>query len=151
VTQNIDGLHQKAGTDSERVIEVHGSMHEVVCVECGGQIPARAALARVEAGEDDPPCQECGGIQKTGTVYFGQALDPVTLERARDAARACDVFLAAGTSLQVYPVAWLPTVARGAGGRVVIVNAEPTPYDDEADVVIHGGVGEVLPAIVDRI
>ena len=151
VTQNIDGLHQRAGSDPERVIEVHGSMREVVCVECDDRLPTGDVLERVREGEGDPRCVSCGGILKTGTVFFGEALDERDIEAAQMAAMLCDVFIAAGTSLQVYPVAWLPSIARGAGARVVIVNREPTPHDDEADVVIHGGVGEILPELVDRL
>lgn len=150
ITQNIDGLHQRAGNDPERVIEVHGSMREVICVECDDRLPTDDVLERVREGEDDPRCVSCGGILKTGTVFFGEALDERDIEAAQMAAMLCDVFIAAGTSLQVYPVAWLPSIARGAGARVVIVNREPTPHDDEADVVINGGVGEVLPTLVDR-
>lgn len=151
ITQNIDGLHQKAGSDPARVIEVHGSMREVVCTECDRRVPTREVLDRVRAGEGDPRCEECGGILKTGTVFFGEGLDQRDIERAQLAATVCDVFIAAGTSLQVYPVAWLPSIARGKGARVVIINNEPTPHDDEADVVIHGGVGEILPTITARL
>lgn len=148
VTQNVDGLHQRAGNDPDRVVEVHGSMREVECVDCDFEGPMSAALARVEGGEDDPDCPGCGGILKAATVYFGQALDPADIERARRAAEVCDLFVAAGTSLQVYPVAHLPGIAAQHGARLVIVNAEPTPYDTAADAVLRGGVGEILPALV---
>jgi NAD-dependent deacetylase len=151
VTQNIDGLHQKAGMDPAEVVEVHGSMREVVCVDCDHTLPTTAVFERVQKGEQDPACAHCGGILKTGTIFFGQPLDEATIEKAQLASIACDVFIAAGTSLQVYPVAWLPSIARGSGARVVIVNGEPTPHDDEADVVLRGGVGEILPAIVERV
>lgn len=151
ITQNVDGLHQRAGSDPGRVIEVHGSMWEVVCVDCGGELATAEVLERVRAGEEDPRCAACSGILKTSTVFFGEPLDAGDIERAQAAAMLCDVFVAAGTSLQVYPVAWLPSIARAAGARVVIVNREPTPHDDEADLVIHGSVGEVLPAIVEQL
>lgn len=148
VTQNVDGLHQRAGNDPDRVVEVHGSMREFECVSCEHRGPMVDALARIEAGEDDPDCPSCGGILKAATVYFGQALDERDVGRAHRETRACEVFLAAGTSLQVYPIAHLPAVAVENGARLVIVNAEPTPYDDRADAVLRGGVADILPALV---
>lgn len=148
VTQNVDGLHQQAGNDPERVVEVHGSMREVECVSCDHRGPMTEVLSRIERGEDDPDCPSCGGILKAATIYFGQALDPADIGRARQEAEDCEVFVAAGTSLQVYPVAYLPGIAAEHGARVVIVNAEPTPYDEVADAVLRGGVAEILPALV---
>lgn len=148
VTQNIDGLHQRAGSDPSLVIEVHGTIFEVECLGCADRTTMRSALDRVAAGEPDPPCTICGGVLKSATISFGQSLDPVTMSRAARAARACDVLLAVGTSLQVYPVAGLVEVARGAGARVVIVNAEPTPFDPIAHAVLRDSIGTVLPALV---
>jgi NAD-dependent deacetylase len=147
VTQNIDGLHQRAGNSAERVIEVHGTVHEVVCMSCGWLGPMKHALDRVRAGEADPPCVECGGILKSATISFGQALVPDVIDRAVNAATEADLLLAIGTSLQVYPVAGLVPIAARAGARVVIINAEPTPLDDLADAVIRLPIGEVLPGI----
>jgi len=147
VTQNIDGLHQRAGNSAGRVIEVHGTVHEVVCMSCGWLGPMRHALDRVRAGEVDPPCRECGGILKSATISFGQALVPEVIDRAVNAATEADLLLAIGTSLQVYPVAGLVPIAARAGARVVIINAEPTPLDDVADAVIRQPIGEVLPRI----
>ena len=147
VTQNIDGLHQRAGNSAGRVIEVHGTVHEVVCMNCGRLGPMRHALDRVRAGEADPPCLECGGILKSATISFGQALVPEVIDRAVNAATEADLLLAIGTSLQVYPVAGLVPIAARAGARVVIINAEPTPLDDLADAVIRQAIGEVLPRI----
>jgi NAD-dependent deacetylase len=147
VTQNIDGLHQRAGSSPERVIEVHGTVHEVVCMRCSWRGPMQDALTRVQAGEDDPPCLECGGILKSATISFGQPLVPEVIERAMQAASESDVFIAAGTTLQVYPVAGLVPVARRAGARVVIVNAEPTALDSLADTIISASTGDVLPRI----
>jgi len=147
VTQNIDGLHQLAGTSEEILIEIHGNIREVVCMECDERAPMQLALERVRAGEIDPPCRSCGGILKSATVSFGQSLDPVDLERASDAAGRSDVFLALGTSLGVYPVAYLPNRTLENGGRLVIVNAEPTPFDRQAAAVINGPLAEVLPAL----
>ncbi|HEX6872583.1 MAG TPA: Sir2 family NAD-dependent protein deacetylase, partial [Micromonosporaceae bacterium] len=135
VTQNIDGLHQRAGTDPDRLIEVHGTLFEVACLACGDRSPTTAVLDRVAAGEPDPPCLVCGGILKTATISFGQALDQTTLRRAVSAVAESGLLLAVGTSLQVHPVAGLVDLALGSGATVVIVNAEPTPYDDEAHAV----------------
>jgi NAD-dependent deacetylase len=148
VTQNIDGLHQKAGSDPERVIEVHGNMFGVRCMTCGDRTTMREALDRVAAGEPDPACRHCGGILKSTTILFGEPLDRRCLERAFEAATACDLFLAVGTTLQVFPVAGLVDAAATAGARVVIVNAEPTPYDPVADAVLRDPIAQVLPGIV---
>ena len=147
VTQNIDGLHQRAGSAPERVIEVHGTVHEVVCMNCSRRDPMQDALERVRAGEDDPPCLACGGILKSATISFGQALIPEVIERAIRAAGEADVLIAVGTSLQVYPVAGLVPLAKSSGARVVIVNAEPTPLDHLADAVVSAPIGEALPLI----
>jgi NAD-dependent deacetylase len=148
VTQNIDGLHQLAGTSPERLVEIHGTMREVVCLDCGDRGPMAGALERVRAGEPDPACLACGGILKSATISFGQPLVAEDLRRAEAASAACDLFLAIGTSLTVYPVALLPQRALAAGARLVIVNAEPTPLDREADAVLHDPIGEVLPGLV---
>ncbi|MDX1376690.1 MAG: NAD-dependent deacylase [Burkholderiales bacterium] len=147
VTQNIDELHQIAGNSPERVIEVHGTVRRVVCMTCGMRAPMERALARVRAGEADPPCRDCGGILKSDTISFGQALVPEVIERALRAAQEADLLLAIGTSLQVYPVAGAVPLAKQAGARLVIVNAEPTPFDDIADAVFNAPIGEVLPVI----
>jgi len=145
VTQNIDGLHQQAGHASEKVIEVHGTMREVMCMHCGWRAPMQAALDRVRAGEVDPPCRQCGGILKSATISFGQSLDPAVITRAMRAVERADLLLAIGTSLQVYPIAGAVPLAKAAGARVVIVNAEPTPFDDIADAVLRDPIGVVLP------
>jgi NAD-dependent deacetylase len=149
ITQNVDGLHQRAGTSARKVLELHGSTQSVVCTACGARSPAPDALARLEAGELDPPCRDCGGILKTATVMFGQELDPVVLGQAAAIARACTVMIAVGTSLQVYPAAGLVDIAVGGGARLVIVNAEPTPYDDLAREVIREPIGTALPRLLD--
>ena len=145
VTQNIDGLHQRAGSSPEKVIEVHGTMHEVVCLACGWRGPMQAVLDRVRAGEPDPPCRECGGILKSATISFGQALEPAVINRALRAAEACDLLLAIGTSLQVYPVAGAVPLAKSSGARIVIMNAEATPFDELADAVVREPIGRALP------
>jgi NAD-dependent deacetylase len=147
ITQNIDGLHQKAGTPPDRVIELHGTMFGVVCVSCGDRSPMAGALARVEAGEEDPACPRCGGILKSATVMFGQPLEPGVLARAGQAAAACDVFLAVGSTLTVEPAASLCGVAAAAGAALVIVNRDPTPYDPLAAEVVREPIGEAVPRI----
>jgi len=148
VTQNIDGLHQMAGSSSERLVEIHGTMREVVCMGCGERAPMQLALARVRAGEPDPPCRSCGGILKSATISFGQSLVPSDVARAQRAAAACDVFLAAGTSLTVLPAAHLPMLALEAGARLVIMNAQRTPYDGSASAVVREPLSRCLPNVV---
>ncbi len=148
VTQNIDGLHQAAGSSPERIVEIHGTVHEVRCLSCDFRGPMAETLARVAAGEDDPACLRCGGILKSATISFGESLVAADLERAQQAAARSDCFLALGTSLGVYPAAALPEIAAAAGARLVIVNGEPTPLDPLADAVLHGRLGELLPALV---
>jgi NAD-dependent deacetylase len=147
ITQNIDGLHQKAGTPVGRVIELHGTMFSVVCVSCGDRSPMAGALSRVEAGEEDPDCPRCGGILKSATVMFGQALDPGVFAQAEHAARRCGLFLAIGSTLTVEPAASLCGVAVGAGAALVIVNADATPYDGLAAEVIREPIGAAVPRI----
>jgi NAD-dependent deacetylase len=148
ITQNIDELHQLAGNSPGRVIEVHGSMRRFMCWGCGMRGPMQLVLERVRAGEEDPPCRDCGGILKSDTISFGQQLVPEVIERAMQAAGEADLFLAVGTSLQVYPIAGAFDIARSAGAKTVIVNAGPTPYDAMADAVLAGSISEVLPKIV---
>jgi NAD-dependent deacetylase len=148
VTQNVDGLHQRAGSSPGRVIEIHGTVHEYTCMRCDDRGPMERVLARVAAGEDDPPCRLCGGILKSATISFGQNLVPEDLERAGTAARRCDLFLAIGTSLGVYPAAELPATALRAGAKLVILNAQETPYDEYATALVREPLGTVLPAIV---
>ncbi|MFF9018831.1 SIR2 family NAD-dependent protein deacylase [Streptomyces eurythermus] len=151
LTQNVDGLHQLAGLPARKVLELHGSARGVVCTRCHVRGPMEDALARVAAGEPDPPCLECGGILKPATVMFGERLDPVVLGEAAAIAKACQVFIAVGSSLQVQPAAGLAGVAADHGARLVVVNAEPTPYDDRADEVIREPIGTALPALLARL
>jgi NAD-dependent deacetylase len=146
VTQNIDGLHQQAGNAA--VIEVHGTMRDVMCMSCGWRGPMQPVLDRVRKGEADPPCEQCGGILKSATISFGQPLVPHVIERAMRVTQQSDLLLAVGSSLQVYPAAGLVPLAKDAGAKVVILNAEPTPFDDLADVVLRDPIGEVLPSLL---
>jgi NAD-dependent deacetylase len=151
VTQNIDGLHTDAGLDPELVCELHGNGRWVACLSCGDRMPMTEAVARVEAGEDDPACLRCGGILKSTTVSFGQQLPRVAWERAEAVSASCDAFLAAGSSLVVYPAARLPEVASQAGATLLILNREPTPLDRIADLTLRGECGVLLPALVDAL
>ena len=148
VTQNIDGLHEKAGFPVSDLIEIHGNVREYVCMRCGHRGPMSDVLARVEAGEDDPPCPICGGILKSATISFGQSLVPEDLQRAQFAAANADLMLAIGTTLGVYPIAEMAPIALRAGAKLIILNAQETPFDDYATVVIREQLGTVLPAIV---
>ena len=147
VTQNIDGLHQQAGNSPEKVIEVHGTLHEAMCMDCDWRGAMQLVLDRVRAGEEDPDCERCGGILKSATISFGQPLIPEVIERAMQAAADGELLLAIGSSLQVYPVAGAVPAAKEAGARVVILNAQPTPFDDIADAVLRMPIGEVLPRL----
>ncbi|AKZ59103.1 NAD-dependent protein deacetylase 2 [Streptomyces ambofaciens ATCC 23877] len=148
ITQNVDGLHQLAGLSARKVLELHGTARSWVCTGCHARGPMEDALARVDAGEDDPPCLECGGILKPATVMFGERLDPVVLGEAAAVSKACQVFIAVGSSLQVQPAAGLAGVAADHGARLVVVNAEPTPYDDLADEVVREPIGTALPELL---
>ncbi len=147
VTQNVDSLHLKAGNSLDRLIEIHGTVRDFACMGCGERGPIERVLARVDAGEEDPPCRTCGGILKSATISFGQNLLRSELERAQEAAEACDLFLAIGTSLGVYPAAYLPQHALQNGARLVVINAEETPFDRYASAILRGPIGEVLPAV----
>lgn len=147
VTQNIDELHQIAGNSAERVIEVHGTARRVMCWQCGQRTPMHDVLQRVRNGEEDPACLSCGGILKSDTISFGQALVPEVIERAMRAAGEADVLLAVGSTLQVFPAAGVVPAAHDAGARIVIINNQPTPMDSIADVLLRGPIGELLPQL----
>ena len=147
ITQNIDGLHIVAGNSRQRVFEVHGNLHQAVCMSCGGKGPMQPVLDRVRAGEADPPCRDCGGILKSDTISFGQQLVPEVIEGALRAAREADLLLSVGTSLRVFPIANAVPIAREAGARIVIMNAEATQFDDIADARLDGWISEELPQL----
>jgi len=148
LTQNVDGLHQRAGSDPSLVVELHGTIWWAECLDCRARTPMADELARVSDEEPDPACRSCGGIVKSATISFGQQLDPDVVERAVAAARSCDLFLAVGSSLTVQPAAGLCHVAVEAGADLVVVNAEPTPYDGLAALVIREPIGKTLPELV---
>jgi NAD-dependent deacetylase len=151
VTQNVDGLHHAAGQSDHIVIEIHGNVREAKCMTCGWRGLMEETLDRVRQGEDDPDCIACGGILKSATISFGENLVADDLDRAQLDAMRADVFLALGTSLVVYPAAGLPEMALRAGARLVIVNAEPTPFDSIADAVLREPLESVLPDLVARV
>ncbi|AUG77790.1 NAD-dependent deacetylase [Kitasatospora sp. MMS16-BH015] len=151
LTQNVDGLHQRAGLPDRKVFELHGTAQEVDCLDCAARTPMAEALARVAAGEPDPACLACGGVLKPATVMFGELLDTELLAKAESVAQASQLFLAIGSTLQVYPVAGLVRLAAEAGARLVIVNAEETPYDHLAEEVIREPISTALPALVGRV
>lgn len=147
VTQNFDGLHQEAGSSPQRVIELHGTSREAECQACGMRQPMAAVQARVDAGEEDPRCV-CGGLMKSATILFGQQLPSAPLDAAHELTRTCDLFLVVGSSLRVYPAAGLPRMALSRGAPLLIVNLEPTPLDDQADVVVRAPAGPTLSLLV---
>jgi NAD-dependent deacetylase len=147
ITQNIDGLHQRAGVSAEKVIEVHGTLHTVMCLGCGWRGAMQQTLDRVRAGEEDPACLECSGLLKSDTISFGQQLIPAVIERAMTVATEGDLFIAIGSTLQVYPVAAAVPRALDAGARLLVINAEPTQFDAVADAVLRVPIGEVLPRL----
>ena len=148
ITQNVDGLHQSAGSSPELIVEIHGTMREVVCMSCGEQAPMERALERVRAGEEDPACRSCGGILKSATISFGQGLVQQDLMRSEVAAQSCDLLLAVGSTLSVYPIAGVVPIAKSSGARIVILNAEPTEMDHLADASLSGSISEILPRLV---
>jgi len=148
VTQNVDGLHQAAG--SEHVLELHGTRTEAKCLGCDRRLPLDTLEHELEAGPLPPRCDDCDGLLKRATVSFGEALPRDVLTGARRAARTCDCLLVAGSSLTVEPAASLPRIALRNGADLVVVNLDETGVDRDADVVIHGKAGETLPPIVER-
>ncbi len=148
VTQNIDNLHQKAGSSPDKVIEIHGTAFLVTCLSCGKSYERDAIEERLASGETLPACDDCAGILKPATISFGQAMPEEAVEASFQAAGSCDLCLVLGSSLVVYPAAAIPAHAARSGAGLLIVNRDPTPLDEHADLVIHGSVGDVLPRVV---
>jgi len=151
ITQNIDNLHQKAGNDPEKVYELHGSMNWIVCLGCRARYPLREVLERNKANADVPACEHCQGILKPDVIFFGESLPQRTLNDAIRDASNCDLLIVIGSSLVVYPAAYLPMYAKGGGAKLVIINKGETPYDGEADVCIDMPAGDVMERIVERV
>ncbi|MFB4309809.1 NAD-dependent deacetylase [Actinomadura sp. GTD37] len=144
LTQNVDGLHQKAGSTPRKVLELHGTLATTSCTRCRAESATAEVLAR---GEDDPGCPSCGGVLQPSIVLFGQCLDSGVLSLAGDIARASEVFIAIGSSLTVAPAARLCAIAAEHGARLIIVNRDPTPYDALADEVVRAPIAEAVPAL----
>ena len=148
ITQNIDGLHQRAGHDPANVIELHGTMIEALCLSCADRIPMDKAVARIAAGDLAPECEKCGGLLKPATISFGQAMPLDEMQRAAEACYACEVFIAVGSSLAVHPAASFPALAQQNGAKLIIINRTPTPLDDRADLVVNEEIGKALPRLI---
>ena len=144
ITQNIDNLHQVSGVANEYVIELHGNSTYATCLACGKRHELGAIRHEFMATGAAPVCTDCGGIVKTAAISFGQPLPEAAMRRAHDAATSCDLFLAIGSSLVVYPAAAFPAIAYQHGARLVIINDEKTPLDDQADVVLRGDIGDIF-------
>ncbi len=148
ITQNIDGLHQKAGLANEKVIEIHGTNRWVMCLSCAKRYPREEIQQRLENGENDPSCDECGGILKPATISFGQAMPVKETQLAEEKSASCDLFLVIGSSLVVYPAAQMPVLAKKSGAKLIIINATSTPHSDRADLIIQEKAGETMARIV---
>jgi NAD-dependent deacetylase len=148
ITQNIDGLHQASGVPAERVIEVHGNATYAKCLSCGTRHEFDEIEPVFQATKEPPSCKACGGVVKSATISFGQAMPEEEMERAAEAALACDLFLAIGSSLVVYPAAGLPIAAKRGGAKLVILNRDPTELDHMADLVINAEIGPTLAKVV---
>jgi NAD-dependent deacetylase len=148
ITQNIDGLHQETGLGEDKIIELHGNGTYAKCLSCECRHELAWIRERFEATGDPPPCRICGGILKSATISFGQAMPEDPMRRAQKLTMACDLFIVAGSSLVVYPAAAFPQFAKENGARLVIVNREPTPLDEEADLIINAEIGSIFSAFV---
>ncbi|MGI9332911.1 MAG: SIR2 family NAD-dependent protein deacylase [Gammaproteobacteria bacterium] len=148
ITQNIDGLHQASGIDDAKIIELHGNGTYATCLACAKRYELAPIFEAFEVDEIPPSCTSCGGIVKTATISFGQPMPEAAMERAQRECEQCDLFIAIGSSLVVYPAAGFPSVAKDAGAKLVIVNREPTDQDELADLVVHDEIGPVLGAAV---
>jgi NAD-dependent deacetylase len=151
ITQNIDNLHQKAGVPEDKVFELHGNMEWVVCLSCRRRFPMPEVLQKIKEGIEVPDCPDCQGILKPDAVFFGEALPQETLQEAIRRAQNCDLFIVIGSTLVIYPAAYIPTYAREAGAKLAIVNLTPTPFDHYAEVVIRGKAGEIMSRVMGKV
>lgn len=151
ITQNIDNLHQKAGCDPKKVYELHGNMNWIRCLDCHEVYRLEGILAKHHPADDVPVCERCRGILKPDVIFFGESLPPATLKQATHHACHCDLLIAIGSSLVVYPAAYMPIYAKSAGAKLVIINRDATPYDGNADVVINHSAGEVMSRILETV
>jgi NAD-dependent protein deacetylase/lipoamidase len=148
VTQNFDGLHHDAGNNAEHIVEMHGTSRAAACTLCGKRSSIKELQQRIDAGEIDPCCSDCGGFLKAATILFGQRVPEAELARARELTLSCDLFLVVGSSLKVTPAATLPRLALDNDVPLIIINLQPTPMDDYAEIVINEKAGVVLPPLV---
>ena len=151
ITQNVDNLHQKAGNSPEKIFELHGNMRWLKCMSCGERYPVRDVLERFRSKLEVPGCESCQGILKPDVVFFGELLPERTLKDATSHATRCELMIVIGSSLVVYPAAYMPMYAKESGARLVIINNTPTAFDDSADVVIHDSAGAVMAKIMDEV
>ena len=151
ITQNIDNLHQKAGVPEDKVFELHGNMERAICLSCHKRFPMPEVLRKIKEGVEVPDCPECQGILKPDAVFFGEALPQGTLREAIRRAQNCDLFIVIGSTLVIYPAAYIPTYAREAGAKLAIVNLTPTPFDDYTEVVIRGKAGQIMSEVIKRV
>jgi NAD-dependent deacetylase len=151
ITQNVDNLHHKAGVPAEMVFELHGNLQQAICLSCGKVYPFERIKARVDKGEEIPDCEECHGMLKPNAVLFGEALPQDVLEEASRRSSGCDLFIVIGSTLVVYPAAYMPIYARQAGAKLVIINLSTTPMDGEASVLITAKAGEAMSRIIDKL
>ena len=151
ITQNIDNLHQKAGVPEDRVFELHGNMGRVVCLSCHRRFPMPEVLRKIEEGVEVPDCPDCHGILKPDAVFFGEALPQETLQGAIRRAQNCDLFIVIGSTLLIYPAAYIPTYAREAGAKLAIVNLTPTSFDHHAEVILRGKAGQIMSEVIGRV
>jgi NAD-dependent deacetylase len=151
ITQNIDNLHQKAGVPEDKVFELHGNMQWVVCLSCRKRFPMSEVLQKIEEGIEVPDCPDCQGILKPDAVFFGEALPQETLRDAIRRSQNCDLFIVIGSTLVIYPAAYIPTYAGEAGAKLAIVNLTPTPFDHYAEVIIRGKAGEIMSRVMEKV
>jgi NAD-dependent deacetylase len=151
ITQNVDNLHTEAGLPPEKVIEIHGNALQVGCLECDARHPRSEVQEWLEAGEEVPLCRKCGGLLKPRTISFGQGMPVDEMQESEVRMKGCDLFIVVGSSLVVFPAAEMPMQAKSNGAKLVIINMTPTPYDDQADLVIYGKAGETMGTILSRV
>ena len=151
ITQNVDNLHQKAGVPEDKVFELHGNMRWVVCLSCRRRLPLPEVLQKIDEGVEVPDCPDCQGILKPDGVFFGEALPEETLMEATRRSQNCDLFIVVGSTLVVYPAAYMPTYAINASAKLAIVNLTPTPLDHYATAVIQGKAGEIMSKVIERV
>ena len=151
VTQNVDNLHQKAGNSPDKVLELHGNMRQALCLKCNQRFPLEDIIKRLKETSKPPDCLNCGGVIKPDAVFFGEPLPERTLKEAIFHSRNCDLLMVIGSTLIVYPAAFIPMYAKEAGAQLIIINLSPTPLDTQATVLIRGKAGEVMTKVMEKV